>query len=175
MESFATFYRRNLPHWQVDNAPHFLTWRLHDSLPRHLTSEFLCADDYLDTTNTGPHWLRQPRIAQLIIDTLAYAEKQLHQYDLLAWVIMSNHVHIVIHPKAPLHQITKSLKGYTAAKANAILARKGQFWQHESYDRWLRNREELESAIRYVEQNPVKAGLVKTATTYPWSSANSSL
>ena len=173
MDTLATFYRRNLPHWQVDTAPHFITWRLHDSLPARITSDFLSLDKHLDSIDTGPTWLKQPDIAHLVIDALRYSEKELRLYESLAWVIMSNHVHLVIYPQAPLQQITKTIKGYTALNANRILRRKDKpFWQHESFDRWIRDRYELEKVIRYVEQNPVKAGLVKIATEYPWSSAS---
>lgn len=81
---------------------------------------------------------------------------------------MPNHVHLVFkHIKAvgqtdyPVTKILSSLKRYTARQANKVLNRKGQFWQHESFDRVIRNREELESIIRYVLNNPVKANLVK--------------
>jgi REP element-mobilizing transposase RayT len=165
------FYRRHLPHWQVDGAPHFITWRLEGALPAHMTAEFIRIDQQLDAAETGPLWLRQPQIAQLIVNALHYGERQLKLYELLAWVVMANHVHVVLYPRAKLAQITKAVKGYTALEANRMLERTGQFWQHESFDRWIRDRYELERIIRYVERNPVKAGLVKCEDDFRWSSA----
>lgn len=165
------FYRRHLPHWQVDDAPHFITWRLDGTLPAHMTAEFLQLDELLDAAATGPLWLRQPEIADLIVKTLHHRQRELKLYELLAWVVMANHVHVVIYPRATLARITKAIKGYTALEANRILDRTGQFWQHESFDHWIRDRYELERIIRYVERNPVKAGLVKREDEFRWSSA----
>lgn len=68
-----------------------------------------------------------------------------------------------------LASIMGSLKGYTAREANALLGRKGQFWQHESYDRAVRDEEECMRIIAYVIENPVKAGLVKEASEWRWT------
>jgi type I restriction enzyme R subunit/putative DNA methylase len=85
---------------------------------------------------------------------------------------MVNHVHIVMHPEAQLSKITKAIKNYSARRANAILERTGQpFWQDESYDHWVRGPDELEKIVRYIEHNPVAAGLVKQAEDWRWSSA----
>ena len=165
------FYRRHLPHWQVGGAPHFITWRLEGALPAHMTAEFLQTDEQLDAATTGPLWLRQSRIAEMVVNTLHYGEQKLKLYELLAWVVMANHVYVVMYPKAPLARITKSIKGYAALEANRMLKRTGTFWQHESFDHWIRDRYELERIIRYVERNPVKAGLVKREEKFRWSSA----
>ena len=53
------------------------------------------------------------------------------------------------------------LKSYTANECNKILDRNGQFWQHESYDHYIRNNKELNFYVDYVLKNPVKAGLVR--------------
>jgi REP element-mobilizing transposase RayT len=166
------FYRRRLPHWQVDGAAHFITWRLEGALPPHIKGDFACVDEFLDAAETGPVWLNQKRIAELVVNALHYAERQLKLYDLLAWVVMANHVHIVVIPNVALARITKTVKGYTALEANRMLGLSGRFWQHESFDRWVRDRYELERIIRYVERNPVKAGLVPNEQDFPWSSAS---
>jgi putative transposase len=86
---------------------------------------------------------------------------------------MPNHVHLVAIPQAAAWRITKTIKGFSAREANRILGRVGQpFWQHESFDHWIRDRREMERVLRYVESNPVKAGLVATAAEWPWSSAS---
>ena len=85
---------------------------------------------------------------------------------------MVNHVHILIYPESPLPKITKSIKNYSARQANLILGRTGlPFWQDESYDHWVRGPEELTKIVRYIEGNPVAAGLVNRGEDWRWSSA----
>ena len=93
-------------------------------------------------------------------------------YELHAWVVMPNHVHAIFQPRAEMAGIMRWLKGRTGRVANQILARTGKpFWQDESFDHWVRSPEELQDLIHYVENNPVKAGLVETKEQWPWSSA----
>lgn len=74
---------------------------------------------------------------------------------------MVNHVHLLIYPEAHLSRITKAIKNYAARQANTSLGRVGlPFWQDESYDHWVVGPEELVKIVRYIEQNPVVAGLV---------------
>jgi type I restriction enzyme R subunit/putative DNA methylase len=80
--------------------------------------------------------------------------------------------HILIDPRAELSRITKAVKNFSARQANAILERTGQpFWQDESYDHWVRGRDEMEKIVRYIEHNPVAAGLVERVEAWRWSSA----
>ena len=96
------------------------------------------------------------RIATIVADSLRYGEQPLKLYRLRAWVVMINHVHILIYSEVPLRRITQALKSYSARKANAILNRTGQpFWQHESYDHWVRSPGELEKIVRYIERDSV--------------------
>jgi putative transposase len=86
---------------------------------------------------------------------------------------MANHVHVLLRPLVSPSQLLKSLKGSTAREANRLLNRTGeQFWQRESYDHWVRNQAEWDRIARYIERNPVKAGLVSRIEDYEWSSAN---
>ena len=85
---------------------------------------------------------------------------------------MPNHVHLLATPAVALPKLTKSLKGITAKRANAMLALTGSpFWQDESYDRLVRDEREFERIRNYIEGNPVRAGLVREASEYRWSSA----
>lgn len=84
---------------------------------------------------------------------------------------MPNHVHVVFEPLSGLPTIMHWLKGRTARKANRILGRTGPFWQDESYDHWIRDAKEFNKTVAYVEENPVRAGLVKEASEWQWSSA----
>jgi REP element-mobilizing transposase RayT len=172
--------RRRLPHFHPENKQLFVTWSLHGVLPPSFSARpgklskgeaFVWMDRHLDTPRTGPAWLRQPAVAQLVVDSI---EKGVHlaHYDLHAYVVMSNHVHLLILPKIDPSRLLKSLKGATAREANRLLGRTGEpFWQKESYDHWVRNQTEFSRIRAYIEHNPVKAGLVKSPEEYPWSSA----
>jgi REP element-mobilizing transposase RayT len=85
---------------------------------------------------------------------------------------MPNHVDLLILPKAPVPVIMRWLKGSTARRANLLLGRTGQpFWQDESFDHWVRNNTEFDRIVRYIQENPVTAGLVSSAELWLWSSA----
>src|SRR5262249_53508688 len=71
----------------------------------------------------------------------------------------------------PLASIMHSLKSYTANKINELLGRAGQFWQHESYDHWVRDEEELERIVAYIAANPIKAGLAREIQEWACCSA----
>ena len=173
-------YRRRLPHYHPDDAYLFLTWRLFGSLPAKADTvlyatpghAFAAQDRALDRCTSAPLWLKDPRIADLVSHTVVLGDYERHFYDLLAWVVMANHVHLLILPHVPVPVLMRWLKGSTARGANRILGRTGHaFWQDESYDRYLRGANQLERTIAYVEENPVSAGLVCSADRWRWSSA----
>ncbi len=176
-----TFYRRRLPHFYEIDQPVFLTWRLHDSLPpnRAFLAEtlnsgqaFAVLDRLLDEASNGSVYLRQPAIAGMIVEAIHYNANVLGHYRLHAFVVMPNHVHLLATPAVPLSKLTKSLKGITARRANAMLALTGSpFWQEESYDHLVRDMPEFEKIRKYIEENPVRAGLAGEASNYRWSSA----
>jgi REP element-mobilizing transposase RayT len=173
-------YRRRLPHIYPENAPIFFTWHLHGSLPHARYSPpgklnagqaFVWRDRYLDRTRIGPQYLRNPEIAKVVVDSIHRGEESLGQYQLHAYAVMPNHVHLLITPKIAASRLIQSLKGFTAREANKLLGRSGQpFWQRESYDHWARNPEEFSRIKRYIEWNPVKAGLCEAPEDYAWSS-----
>lgn len=83
----------------------------------------------------GPVWLKSPTIAKAVVDAFAFGESKCALYRMSAFVVMSNHVHLLIETGKPLSRITKVLKGFTARRANQFLRRTGQaFWQDESFD-----------------------------------------
>lgn len=176
------FYRRHLPHWQRANSALFITWRLHGSLPRRTIAasfkeknfgkKFSLLDRELDRALYGPTWLKDARVAKMMVDSLSHGAEHLQLYRLSAYVVMSNHVHILIWPKALLPKITKAIKGFTAHEANRILGLTGQkFWQDESFDHAVRSEDQFYRIVRYIERNPLKAGLVENPEDWPWSSA----
>jgi putative transposase len=180
------FHTRRLPHYHPVGQAMFLTWRLHDSLPAGRSfpaattsgQAFLAMDRLLDNARTGPLYLRQPEIASMVVEAIHYRERSLDRerslghYHLHCYVVMGNHVHILITPRVPVSKLMHSLKRVTGREANRILGLTGQpFWQDESYDRVVRNETEFRRIARYIEMNPVKAGLTATPEEFLWSSA----
>jgi len=135
------FHCRRLPHLHTVGQPLFLTWRLHGSLPMNrsfpssITSgrAFVTMDRILDHARFGPLHLRRTDIAQLLVDAMRYRQEQLQHFQLHAFVIMANHVHVLITPRVEVSELMHSLKRFTARKANLILGLTGQpFWQDEN-------------------------------------------
>jgi len=128
-------------------------------------------DRLLGDARAGPFFLRQPTLADLVVEAIHYNERALSQYVLHAFVVMPNHVHLLVTPKVPIPQLTKSLKGITARRANQVLGQTGSpFWQEETYDHEVRQEHELERIRSYIESDPVRAGLVSEPSQYRWSS-----
>jgi REP element-mobilizing transposase RayT len=178
-------YHRNLPHWLPEGRAIFLTWRLHGSLPAcslqklraekipTAGQEFARADQHLDRAEAGPLWLKDTRIADCVSRCPELGDSKFRQYDLHSFVVMANHVHVLLTPKIELQWISRNLKGVTARLCNQILQRTKQpFWQQESYDHWCRDDSEFERIRGYIAKNPVKAGLVSKPEQWPWSSAH---
>jgi REP element-mobilizing transposase RayT len=199
----VTFYRRNLPHWHPDSKALFITWRLHGSLPKprefqadedaFMEEDWIEVDAALDHAESGPLWLKDARIAALVVAAMEagsaeFCRYDLHayvvmaameagsaefcRYDLHAYVVMANHVHMLLTPKTEVPKIARSLKGVTARAANLILRRTGKpFWQDESFDHWIRDDSDFTKNLHYIEHNPVAAGFAATPQDWPWSSA----
>lgn len=193
--------RGYLPHIKVPGAAYFVTFRLADSLPREkvlrlkewredqvrraleadadeqATRRALFAwyaaevDSELDQ-HAGGAALRDPHIADLVAGALRHFDGE--RYALHAWCVMPNHVHAVVRPHGAhsLDSILHSWKSYTANLANQLLDRAGKpFWQHESYDHWIRDDADFAHCVHYTEENPVKAQLCARASAWRWSSA----
>src|SRR5580692_2958202 len=183
MSGNERYYERTLPHWQPEGCDLFRTWRLSGSLPaqvkaalrvsktKELGKRFREYDLELDKASSGPLWLKDVRIASVVVGGIkSVAEKGLCCAH--AWVVMPNHVHLLISPRAPMAAITKAIKGSTARQANRLLGRTGEyFWQDESFDHWIRDNGEFVKVKKYIERNPVAAGLVSEESKWPWSSA----
>lgn len=203
---YREYYRRHLPHIQWPGATLFVTSRLAGSIPaqlrRRLVAEaeqgeaaltrivdpqararqayrqhehfFARWDKILDAAGTGPLWLRDPQVADLVARALHHRDGRVYQLE--AFCIMPNHVHVVFAPLPrddgtyhALSVIMHSLKRHTARQANLLLGRRGTFWQDESYDHVIRDEREFRRIIRYVADNPVKAGLVTRPGEWEWS------
>jgi putative transposase len=177
------YYRRNLPHWHPDGRVLFITWRLHGSLPWHPRvldaenpddDEFRKLDETLDRAARGPQWLTDPQVAACVVEKIRRGHALQH-YELHRFVVMPNHLHVLVTPKAEPRQLMKSLKGATARAANSLPGRTGMaFWQDESFDRWMRDDAEFQKTAAYIEQNPASARLVERPEDWPWSSSAAS-
>ena len=231
MTTPRTYYRRNLPHYHPTDATFHVVFRLEGSLPRNVIDELMIErekeekiiastkvgkqkrdawrahhqayfekfDALLDGDTTGPRWLADNRIAEIVAGAIHYRDTK--EYDLFAFTIMPNHVHVVFalnrsgssvqgnRPARTVYtsqhawpanegrrasstvvsDILENLKWYSALKCNRVLGRTGHFWQHESYDRVIRDGGELERTIWYVLYNPVKAGIADTWEQWRWT------
>ena len=145
----TNIYRRNLPHWELAGSTYFITTRVHSEV--------------------GKPFINQDLAAEMV---LALCKGDGESYDLNAYVVMPDHVHIIMKPLfgKKLHEIMKSLKGSTAYQFNKILNRAGKFWQTENFDHLIRDGINLREKWEYIRQNPVKAKLVNEAESYPFSS-----
>jgi len=174
-------YERRLPHWDVVGQPLFVTFRLHDSLPvnrvfppeRLSTGKaFVAMDRILDMARSGPRFLQRPEIADIIAVALRDGERRFQRYLLHSFVVMPNHVHLLVTPRVAATRWLGPMKGFTSHRANQILGRTGKpFWQDESYDHLVKSDTEFQRVGAYIERNPVTAGLAVTAEQFLWSSA----
>ena len=174
--------RGYLPHRDQPNLTQSVTFRLADSLPTELRGEWGALlqienererrtqlEAYLDQ-GRGRCELKRTDVAGLVEGALRYFHG--HRYELHAWVVMPNHVHVLFHVgEVPMSEILESWKSYTAKAANKLLQRDGQFWDEDYWDTYMRNAEHERRTIRYTEANPVKARLCPTASDWLWSSA----
>ena len=181
--SFLGWHERGyLPHRDERGLVQFVTFRLADAFPEELRSEWQALleieDDrkrqteleaYLDKGRGECH-LRRRDVAAIVEDSLLFRH-DVH-YELNAWVIMPNHVHILFRVQdVPMSQTIDAWKGFTAKKANRILGRKGQFWQEGYWDTYMRDTEHELKTRQYIENNPTKAKLVAFRKEWPWGSA----
>jgi REP element-mobilizing transposase RayT len=115
--------------------------------------------------------LKRAKIASVVEDALLRSDGV--TFRLHAWVIMPNHAHLLYSPVEgfPLKQVMKTLKGSSSYQANRILGRTGSFWMADYHDRFIRDQVHFDRAVRYIERNPVKAGLCKAEHEWRWSSA----
>ena len=174
----TTFHRRRLPHYYSAGQATFLTWRLHGSLPANRSfppaiasgQAFRAMDRILDSACTGPLFLRMPELAKMVMEAILYRDQRTCQVH--SFVIMPNHVHLLMTPFDRVSKVMQSLKRFTAREGNRMLGLTGRpFWQDESFDRLVRNDTEFERIVEYIERNPVMAGLAATPEEFPWSSA----
>ena len=184
--------RGYLPHCDVPGLIQSIVFRLYDSVPNSVLSQWkkelewhplLSAGD--DRSNAlrqriaayedaghGCCWLGRPEIASCMQAALWFFDGS--RYRLLAWCVMPNHVHVLIESQAgfPVGKIVRSWKSHVARHSNRLLGRSGQpFWGADYFDRFIRDDAHFRQAVAYIHENPVAARLVGRAGDWPWSSA----
>jgi putative transposase len=197
MQPHKEYYLRNMPHYQPKQKTYFLTYRLFNSIPiskviemsthyhqqkmgmrnqplhnqKQLQREyFLEFDEQLDKKKYPPFWLEEERIARIVFESLLFNDNK--EYTLWTFTIMPNHVHALLtllENSLQLFRILQKHKRFTAWQSNLALGRTGHFWQPESCDHLVRNREEFREIVDYILNNPVVAGLVTDSQEWKWN------
>ena len=184
--SSIAIHNRNLPHWQQEGRTYFVTFRLADSLPQQKLQQWEAEREVWLRQHPHPHtdeqqrgfherfsdrvqqwldagygecWLRRPDVSAVVEEALKHLAGE--RYELGAYVIMPNHVHVLVTPLGDhaLSDTLHSWKSYTANRINSILGRSGAVWQQEYFDHIVRNELSLEQFAAYIRQNPAQAGV----------------
>lgn len=166
-----------LPHWHQGEKIQFVTIRLGDSLPQERLDELkklktTLSKDRLNSADAktrellrainrwldagyGSCILGDKNVRRIVIDALRHYDGD--KYLLLGYVVMPNHVHILLVPLSEnrLGSIVRQFKSYTAKQINVLSGNSGRLWQREYYDTLIRNRAHLLYCIQYIELNPV--------------------
>lgn len=179
----VTVYEQALPHWRQEGATYFVTFRLADSLPqaklralRQFKAEWerqhppprtnderdelarkvmQHVERWLDQ-GMGACVLKLPDAAAQLVNAMQANDGS--RYELGCYVVMPNHVHVVLRPMQPaeyaLEKILRDWKGSSSYEINRLLGRSGTLWQKESFDRIIRDAEHLYRVIHYIGRNP---------------------
>ena len=207
------FRRKRLPHFDVPGLIQHITFHLADSLPRSAIARM---QEELNTmpeaqqdvarrqriqelldSGLGSCVLGQPACAQIVQDSLLFGQGD--RYHLFAWVVMPNHVHVLIEqiPGWPMWKVVQSWKRHTSRQIHRLgvssctrhdpdyksaipekntdyksAIPEGALWQRDYWDRFIRNDRHFQIAKHYIENNPVAAKLTSSPEEWPWSSAS---
>ncbi len=185
-EAPLAIYGRQLPHWRQAGVTYFVTFRLADSMPQEKLKQRLFQKEQWLLEHPEPHapadqeeyhrlftdrlqewldagygkcWLRDPKVSKLVEEAIRFFDGE--RYLLGTYVVMPNHVHVLVRPIAghTLSEILHSWKSFTSNKINEALELQGTVWLDESFDCLVRNEVQLEKYATYIRENPGKAGL----------------
>ncbi|MGV3663271.1 MAG: REP-associated tyrosine transposase [Prosthecobacter sp.] len=182
MAGFRGWQERGyLPHRDEPGLTQFVTFRLADSFPEERRAEWgklLRIEDARERRAELEAWLdggagachlRDARVAEGVMQKLRSLEGD-GGGVVRAFTIMPNHIHLLLDIQdLPLAKWIQHLKGATARTANQLLRRTGPFWQADYWDTYMRDVEHEERTVRYIRNNPVKAGLVSDWKAWPWT------
>jgi carbamoylphosphate synthase large subunit/REP element-mobilizing transposase RayT len=178
--------KRHLPHWEQRGATYFVTFRLADSIASDVLAQWreeralwlkihpppwdwktACEymrrfeeerEQWLDQGH-GSCLLRRRDVQEIIVKNLNHFDGRRYVID--AFVVMPNHVHIIVKPLEPnsMSTILHAWKSYTGSRINALLGRKGPLWMAETFDTIVRDSQHLAACRQYVSRNPRQANL----------------
>lgn len=180
------FTANRLPHWQQDGAVYFITFRLADAIPHQRRLEMesereiwlnLHPQPWSSETELEYHkrfsgrierWLdrgygscvlRRHDCGDVVAKSLRYFDAE--RLAMISSIVMPNHVHVLFVQNAawPLEKLLRSWKTFTSRKINSVLARSGGLWQRDYFDRLVRDPLHFANCVRYIRNNPKKAGL----------------
>lgn len=179
--------RGYVTHFDATSVIQAVTYRLADALPSEVVARLerrlgattdeqhawrlrASIERYLDS-GRGGCLLHRSEIANVVVDAWRHHEGE--RYHLHAWVVMPNHVHVLltVFNRHSLPVIVKSWKSFTGRAINQLLGRQGSVWMSDYWDRYVRDETHYRRVVDYIHQNPVKAGLVDRAECWRWSSA----
>ena len=186
-EPVSIDFRGPLPHWEQLGTLQYVTFRLKDSIPQCLAKElaemrrlwlaehpkpwseeeftelteiFDKKINLIESKGLGECVLGIPDCRDIFIEKLRRHDGDL--YELFEFVVMPNHVHMIIMPGTDMYTILKTLKQYSARRINAILGRKGHLWQDDYFDRLLRSVKDYYKTANYIRQNPFPVNIDET-------------
>jgi REP element-mobilizing transposase RayT len=189
-----SFTRGRLPHWEVERGRYFVTLYLKNAIPAHAAARirrysiecnrlppgsekarlkryiFRLMEEWLDRCE-GEGLLAHPEIASMLMEALEFRMTH-RQWAIPAYVIMPTHLHLFVgRPDGRIINEVSLFKRWTSRKAGEMIDLSGRsFWHSECFDHWSRSAEAEEKYIRYIQQNPVKAGLVRNYLDWPYGS-----
>lgn len=162
MDEHRGYYHRGyLPHLDIGDKTQSIAFRLGDSLPREVLDElsdlakkgkdglierYEKAQYYLDQ-GYGSCVLREPEYALIVRKAIQFLHEK--RYELLAWVVMPNHVHLLAHfgEGKSISKAMHSLKSFTSNEIAKLHPELKPIWQAESFDRYIRSEEHFEYAV----------------------------
>lgn len=158
--------KRNLPHIDLVGYYQFVTFRTHDSIDdflKRISEEDISsslkqykADEYLDRSLKGAYL--DGEVLQWLKSFLISKDEVL--YNLVAFSIMPNHLHILFKQKEDISSTIKTIKGASAFGINKILNKKGSFWEKGYFDKAIRDQAHFDTVYSYIANNAVKAKLI---------------
>ncbi len=170
-----------IPHWNQSDCVQFVTFRLADSLPQSKLQEYRQKRDEWLKTHPKPwdssvqedydnifvavidRWidagygeciLIDKRVRDILEDAIMHSDSI--KYDIYAFVIMPNHVHVLMTPREgnTVQGIVGAWKRISSHGINTLLGRRGTVWERESFDHLVRNADDFMETLQYIVDNP---------------------
>lgn len=177
--------RKNLPHWEQAGTTYFITYRLGDSVAQSVLKRWKEELEFWKSQNPqvseadknefmkifsekrqawldaghGSCVLKNPKAADIVEEAFRIFDEQ--RYSLGDYVIMPNHVHVIVRPYDgwTIDQTLHSWKSYTSKEIFKALGENKNVWMPESWDTIVRGMEQWRYYVHYIRNNPVKATL----------------